>query len=136
MSSIRLSEKHGVNPSICKCFFCGESKGIALLGQIGDRRKGEDIEAPREIVMDYEPCDECQSKMKDGVTLIEVTDKQPKDMRPALNAQNNQKVYPLGGWCVIKPEAFSQMTNQQWSAGQKCFVDSQVLQMITGGVQS
>ena len=72
----------------------------------------------------------------DGVTLIEVTDEQPRDGRPALNAQNNQKVYPLGGWCVIKPEAFSHLTNQQWSAGQKCFVDSQVLQMITGGVQS
>ena len=65
---IKVSEKYGLNPSICKCFFCGADKGIALLGQIGDRRKHEDIEAPRECIMDYEPCDECTNNMKQGVT--------------------------------------------------------------------
>lgn len=133
-NSIRLSKKYGVNPSICKCFFCGSDKGIALMGKLGGRN--EDLEAPKSCIMDYEPCDTCQTNMAQGVTLIEVTNVQPQDMRPALNAQNNQKVYPLGGWCVIKPEAFSRMTNQEWSAGQKCFVDSKVLQMIVGGAQS
>lgn len=132
-NSIRLSKKYGVNPSICKCFFCGSDKGIALMGKLGDRN--EDLEAPKSCIVDYEPCDTCQTNMAQGVTLIEVINVQPQDMRPALNAQNNQKVYPLGGWCVIKPEAFSRMTNQEWSAGQKCFVDSKVLQMIVGGAQ-
>lgn len=135
MSSIKLSKKHGVNPTMCKCFFCGEVKHIALMGQIGDRRKGEDIEAPRECIMDYDPCDNCHENMQLGVTLIEVTDKQPVDGRPPLKAQNDQKVYPLGGWCVVKAEAFSRMTEQQWSAGQKCFVDSELLKKITGGVE-
>ena len=128
--SIRLSEKHGVNPTMCKCFFCGEVKHIALMGKLKD-----DAEAPIECVMDYEPCEKCQSQMSQGVTLIEVSDRQPRDGRPALNAKNDQKVYPLGGWCVIKPEAFSRITSQQWSAGQKCFVDSQVLKMIIGGAE-
>ena len=83
-NSIKLSNKYGVNPTICKCFFCGADKYIALLGQIGDRRKHEDIEAPKSCVMDYEPCDECQEYMKQGVTLIEVSDTQPKDKRPSL----------------------------------------------------
>lgn len=131
MSSIKLSKKHGVNPTVCKCFFCGEDKAIALLGHIGDYRKGEDIEAPRECVMDYEPCDKCQENMNKGVTLIEVSDTQPQDRRPAMKAQGDQEVYPLGGWCVIKPEVFSRITNQEWTAGQKCFVDSQVLKMLT-----
>ena len=135
MSSIKLSKKHGVNPSICKCFFCGESKGIALMGHIGDYRKGEDIEAPREIVMDYEPCDKCIENMNKGVTLIEVTDIQPEDKRPPLTAQGGTKVYPLGGWCVLKPEAMKRVFNADMTAGQKVFVDSQVMQMIQGNTE-
>lgn len=133
MSSIKLSKKHGVNPTMCHCFFCGETKHIALLGKIGGRN--EDLEAPMSCVMDYEPCEKCQDNMSQGVTLVEVSEKQPMDNRPALTAQNNQKVYPLGGWCVVKPEAFSRMTRQQWEAGQKCFVDSEVFKMITGGTE-
>lgn len=132
-NSIKLSKQHGLNPTLPVCFFCGEDKNeIALLGHIGDYRKGEDIEAPRRMVLDYEPCDKCKEHMKQGVTLIEVSDRQPADGRPALKAQGNQEVYPLGGWCVIKAEAFSEMTGQDFSAGDKCFVDSQTLHHITG----
>lgn len=53
--SIKISKKYGVNPTIPVCFFCGEQKNeVALLGHIGDYRKGEDIEAPRYAVLDYE----------------------------------------------------------------------------------
>ena len=128
--SIKVSKKHGVNPTMCQCFFCGEVKHIALMGRLKD-----DAEAPMSCVMDYEPCDKCQEQMSQGVTLIAVSDKQPTDRRPALTAQGGTQVYPLGGYVVVKPEAFSRMTNQQWTAGQKCFVDSEVLDKITGGQQ-
>ena len=126
--SIRLSEKHGVNPTMCQCFFCGEVKHIALMGKLKN-----DAEAPMSCVMDYEPCEECQKKMSQGVALIEVSETQPSDKRPPLKAEGGREVYPLGRWCVIKPDAFSDMTSQSWSAGQKCFVDSEVMTMITGG---
>lgn len=128
--SVRISEKHGVNPTMCQCFFCGEVKHIALMGRL----KG-DVEAPMSCVMDYEPCEECQKKMSQGVTLIEVSEVQPSDGRPPLKAMGNKEVYPLGGYAVIKAEAFSRMTNQEWSNGQKCFVDSEVLQKIVGDKQ-
>ena len=134
-NSIRLSKKHGVNPTICKCFFCGESKGIALLGQIGDLRKGEDIEAPIECVMDYEPCEKCQENMDKGVTLIEVTDIQPIDNRPAMTAKGGLKVYPLGSYCVVTPEAVKRVFNADMKAGQKVFVDSEVMRTVTGDSQ-
>ena len=51
-NSIKISPKYGVNPSLINCFFCGESKGIALMGKLKN-----DAEAPKECVMDYEPCD-------------------------------------------------------------------------------
>ena len=131
-NSIRLSKKHGVNPTICKCFFCGESKGIALLGQIGDLRKGEDIEAPRECVMDYEPCEKCQENMNKGVALIGVTDIQPVDNRPAMTVQDGHKVYPLGSYCVITPEAAKRVFKSDMKAGQKVLVDSIVMKAVTG----
>ena len=99
---IKLSEKYGVNPTIPVCFFCGEQKNeIALLGQIGDRRKGEDIEAPKFCVMDYVPCDCCREKFAKGKLLIEVTTTQPKDRRPTIS----KDVYPTGRFVVVKKEA-------------------------------
>ena len=60
---ILLSPKHGLNPTIPICFWCGEEKNeIALMGRIGDARKGEDFEAPMHAVLDYEPCDKCREK--------------------------------------------------------------------------
>lgn len=52
MSSIKISPKHGVNPTIPVCFFCGKPKNeIALMGRMGGK---EDIEAPRNLVLDEE----------------------------------------------------------------------------------
>lgn len=37
--NIRLSEKHGVNPSITICPICGKETDIALLGKLkGDKK--------------------------------------------------------------------------------------------------
>lgn len=70
-NSIKLSEKYGVNPTIPVCFFCRIPKNeIALLGHIGDKRKGEDFEAPHYVVLDYEPCDCCKDKFSQGVLLL------------------------------------------------------------------
>lgn len=61
---IILSEKHGVNPSLILCPYCGKETGIALFGKL----KG-DKEAPKKVVGD-ELCDECKKKVKDGLVLI------------------------------------------------------------------
>ena len=39
--ALKLSPKHGLNPTISVCFWCGEEKDeSALLGHIGNARKG------------------------------------------------------------------------------------------------
>lgn len=125
-NSIRLSEKHGVNPTLCQCFFCGESKYIALLGKL----KGDE-EAPRECIMDYEPCDKCQENMSKGVTLLEVSDQQPSDGRPPMKARGDIDVYPLGRWCVLKEDCnFFNNIPYEVEKGDKMFVDSDVMNMI------
>lgn len=97
--SIKLSPKHGLNPTIPVCFFCGNEKNeIALLGKI-DR---EDSEAPRKLIMDFEPCDECKKKFAEGVLIIEVT--QTPEYIGMPIAEN---AYPTGRYVVVKPEAMN-----------------------------
>lgn len=68
---VRLSEKHGLNPSILVCPVCGKETGeIALLGKL----KG-DKEAPK-YMYSNNPCDECNKKFKEGyVALVEAIQK-------------------------------------------------------------
>lgn len=68
-NSIRLSPKYGVNPTMPLCFFCGQPTGeIALLGMLK-----KDVEAPKYMLLNYEPCDKCKEARKQGVTRICVT---------------------------------------------------------------
>lgn len=112
-NGIKLSPKHGVNPCIPVCFFCGEDKNeVALLGKIGGR--GEDLEAPRRAILDYVPCEECQKKFAQGVLLIEVTTYPNTTGQPAIA----EGAYPTGRHAVVKPEALK----GDFKAGSKALV--------------
>lgn len=98
---IKLSPKYGVNPCIPICCWCGKEKNeIALLGKL----KG-DAEAPRNAVVDYEPCEECQAKFNLGVVLIEVTKNQPNDNIMPIQKQDGVSLYPTFRYSVIKLDA-------------------------------
>lgn len=88
--SIHLSEKYGLNPAIPICFICGNEKNeIILAGKIS-----KDIEAPKNSVWDYTPCNKCIEYMKQGIILISVKD-----------GETGNNPYRTGGWVVIKEEA-------------------------------
>lgn len=143
--SIEVSPKHGVNPTIPVCFFCGKDKNqIALLGRVRERDKrtgravpGSDVEVPSRMVLDYEPCDECAKNMSTGVTLLGVTMTPPTDNRPSITAQGGESVYPTGSWCVIKPEAAQRMfnINQTFQNGNKLFLEQSILSQIIEGAE-
>jgi hypothetical protein len=67
MSPIRVSPKHGLNPSMTLCFACGAETGIALLGFL----RGDE-EAPRRIMHRDDICDNCKKLMGHGVILMQV----------------------------------------------------------------
>lgn len=90
--SIRLSPQHGVNPSLMVCYYCGEDKGIALMGLIRGKERS-DPEAPRHVVLDKEPCDKCKEYMKEGVILIEVRD-----------GEHGDRPYRMGGYAVVRDD--------------------------------
>lgn len=94
-NSIRLSEKHGVNPSLIVCFWCGDSTGVALAGRLAG-----DAKAPKNMYVDYEPCDKCKTQMSKGTLLMEVGS-QPVHQGQTPMKQGNDKVYPSGRWLVL-----------------------------------
>ena len=78
---IKVSPKHGLNPTIPICFWCGKERGeVALLGRLPG-----DAEAPKNVVLDYEPCECCRAGMARGFTLMEATSR-PND-RGQVEAQ-------------------------------------------------
>lgn len=94
--SIPLSPKHGVNPTIATCFWCGREKNeIALMGKLPG-----DAEAPHKAVLDYEPCENCKADMEKGITLIGVVEHKLPDGRPAIC----KGVFPTGHWAVVTPD--------------------------------
>lgn len=72
---IKLSPKHGVNPSVLHCICCGKDYGVAML----EKLKG-DKEAPRDIYQGL--CNDCQGVVdQGGAMIIEVVDGE-KDNNP------------------------------------------------------
>ena len=93
--SIRISPKHGVNPMIPRCFFCGGEKNeIALLGKLAG-----DAEAPKTgwLRSDYEPCDKCKAYWAMGYALLEADDKPIVDGQAPMQ----KGVYPTGQYVVL-----------------------------------
>ena len=126
-SSIKLSPKHGVNPTIPLCFWCGQEKNeIALMGHIGDGRKGEDIEAPRNMVLDYNPCDTCNAKMALGVTCVEVVDIPHHENMPEFVGDN----YPTGRWGVLTTDAVKRIFDLDLENGKKLLVNEETFSAI------
>jgi hypothetical protein len=114
---MRLSEKHGVNPTIPHCFFCGEAKNEIILAG----RLPKDEPAPKNMVWDKNPCDKCEKHMEAGIVLISVR-----------NGEKGDNPYRTGGWVVMKEEAFRRIFKNCDDAISKrvAFVPDEVWDMI------
>lgn len=124
--SIKISPKHGLNPSVTTCFFCGKDTGVALLGRL----KG-DAEAPHRIVADYEPCDDCKALMAQGITLLEATGTPPAPEMPPVQ----ENVWLTGRFMVVKEPAFRNIIDNPVLADEiiekgKAFIDHQTFEML------
>lgn len=134
-NGIEISPKHGLNPTIPVCFWCGKEKNeIALLGRIREKttnrfganvtKRDSDIEAPRRMVLDYEPCDECQKMWDSGVAVLEVQETPTMPNQPEIQ----KGLYPTSRYVVMTVEGADRVFPQHapWSKGQKVLVDSEV----------
>ena len=84
MAGIMLDPKHGVNPSLGCCFWCGEAIDVLLFGRLRSETKKAfgmrliDTAAPREVVTSHEPCKACLEIMGRGICLMEATGPEDK----------------------------------------------------------
>lgn len=93
---IRVSEKHGVNPSITICPICGKETGIALLGKL----KG-DKEAPMRMLSD--PCDDCVSKLDDDKICILAVNDQGYSTKSIIIERSALNI-PIKGYIALMKE--------------------------------
>lgn len=127
MSSIRLSDKHGVNPAVPRCFWCGKDRGeVVLFGRLPN-----DAEAPRNPILDYEPCDTCKGRMGLGITIVECMEKQPSNGNPPMQPG----AWPTGRWAVITPRAVARIFNppalvEQVLQKKIAFMDKQTYELL------
>ena len=100
--SIRLSPKHGVNPSLAVCYYCGEDQGdIILPGKLPN-----DAEAPRRAVWHKVPCDKCKELMAKGVMVVRVDE----EKRPSRG-----EPYRTGELVVVKDEAVARIFSAEFA---------------------
>lgn len=126
---IQLSPKFGLNPTIPVCFWCGSDKNeIAVLGRIGNEIRGEDFEAPKHMVLDYEPCDNCRENMSKGFTVMEATNR-PNSV---TNMEIQSGVYPTGRFVVLRIEAAKRMFNPEILTIGKAFIDVKLFDQLFG----
>lgn len=118
--SIRLSEKHGLNPSVMLCPVCGNDTGLALMGKL----KG-DVEAPRNS-LDQVPCDKCRTKFAEykgmGFVLFGIDDEYEKmDREKVTPWQMFREVH------VITHEAAERMFEPEMLKAGALFINVSIL---------
>jgi hypothetical protein len=123
--NIRLSDNHGVNPSLGVCFWCGGDTGdILLLGRLPG-----DEPAPMRAVYSYLPCATCQADWQKGIVLIEAKHA-AWDTRPQIQPG----VWPTGRWAILTRDAAARFIREPLmtvvqKAG-KAFVPPEVFNLI------
>jgi hypothetical protein len=126
MSGITLSEKHGVNPSLDTCVWCGEPKGLILFGRLP-----KDKEAPKQVATDWEPCDKCKAQWSQGVAILEVRTTSTDRTIP-VKAQGGQEVYLTTRMVCIRPEAAERIFERPFKQGDKLFLEDKAFEQIFG----
>lgn len=124
---IRLSKKHGVNPTMGICFYCNKpTDTIAMLGAL----KG-DAEAPKYSVLDYVPCKDCQKMFDTGIPLIEASTRDVwRTQMPLTKSTEGEEVYPTGRYMVVTEEFGKMLFGDAAQLGRPLALDVEVYEAI------
>jgi len=93
-------------------------------------RLRDDVEAPRTIVLDYDPCDSCEKAMAMGISLIECAEK------PMIEGHREiqQGLYPTGRWFVVSQDFVLRIFDDEMAQSavnhRKAFIDKECIEML------
>lgn len=123
---IEVSPKHGLNPCLVQCFWCGnEANEIALFGRLPD-----DAKAPLQTVVSYDPCDKCLKQWNDTIILIEVSKIPSFPLQPAIHKNNNTNLYPTGNIVGIT-EKIAESIGTYLKRGQTALINEDAFRELT-----
>jgi len=107
---MRLSVKHGLNPTLTTCFVCGKENELLLVGSNTKqfREAGVPVSKTGEMpirigAINTEPCNECKEYMRRGIICISVKDGEEGKHNP----------YRTGGWVVIKDSTLEKIVKEE-----------------------
>ena len=129
---IKMSPKHGANPTIPICFWCGENREeVALLVKINKN----DDKAPMNCIIDYEPCDKCKAAMKSGICLMGMSKTPLFENQPRLSHG-----YPTSQFIVVKPQALDYLIQDETLRASilkfgKAFIEQALLESLMGNTE-
>ncbi len=130
---IRLSEKHGVNPSLGICFWCGEADTVVLLGKLPG-----DAQAPHKMILDYEPCPKCADQFALGIGIFECNEHGVEGQAPITPKGQHPILYPTGRLVVLKPDAveriFDDGVTEQILRKRKAYIDTEAFDALFGAL--
>ena len=101
--SIPISHKHGLNPSLEICFWCGQDTGAILLYG----RLSNDSKAPYHSFSSYQLCPKCEAIFSAGILVVEVTESPNFTGQKPL--QKNSRDFPTGRLVVVSRESIPRM---------------------------
>jgi hypothetical protein len=131
-NSIRLHPKHGVNPTMGVCFWCGQDDGTVVL--LGHNRGKE---AQRHTVVTYEPCDTCKDSFSKGFTVVEADTKPFTEGQPPMDAKGG--IFPSGRFVVLTEAGLNRLFNAEtvevMKQKKRAFMDVEAFKACFGSLE-
>lgn len=113
---IQLHPKHGLNPTMTNCYFCGEPSEILLVGIAVNQFKKAGVHVSKDGRMPHEigyintnPCQKCEGYMKQGIMFISIRDGEEKEIEQANQEKRIPNPHRTGKICVITEAGLHQM---------------------------
>lgn len=121
--SIPISPKHGLNPTVPVCLYCGKDKDeVAICGKINK----QDDQMPMRCVIDALPCDECRKLWSAGVVLIRVSKTKKGRMVPVKSPDGKSTFYLDGSTMLITEEGAQRLFKSPMKKGDPVYLDDKV----------
>jgi len=118
-----MSNKKCVNVMLSKCFWCGEDKNELLVGK---KLIDCNVDTPREMIVNYDPCDKCKEQWDKGFVIIEVNEEPNAKGQPEIQ----EGLYPTGKMWVVEKNTAVEIFGEEDTSRGRIFIDKAIAEKL------